>query len=118
MAKRRKYKHHKHKYLVIIEWSEEDQVYVAEVPELLGCATHGGTLEQAAENVSEAIESWIEGAKEANYPIPEPLATKQFSGKFVARVNPHLHRLIAMKAKTKGESLNKLVVEALKKEFA
>ena len=60
------------KYEVIIYWSEEDQVCVAEVPELPGCMAHGVTQEEALRNVKEAIQLWIDTAKESGDPIPEP----------------------------------------------
>jgi predicted RNase H-like HicB family nuclease len=50
----------------------EDQAFVAEVPELPGCAAHGTTQEAALANAQEAIALWIETAKEFGDPIPEP----------------------------------------------
>ncbi|HAM55241.1 MAG TPA: hypothetical protein DCQ64_07470 [Candidatus Rokubacteria bacterium] len=60
------------KYEVIIYWSEEDQVFVAEVPELPGCAAHGPTQEAALTNAQEAIRLWLDTAKEFGDPIPVP----------------------------------------------
>ena len=60
------------RYEVIIYWSDEDQVYVAEVPELPGCSAHGDTYESALSNAKRAISLWIETAKEFNDPIPTP----------------------------------------------
>jgi predicted RNase H-like HicB family nuclease len=60
------------KYEVIIYWSEEDQAYIAEVPELPGCLAHGTTQEAALVSVQEAIALWIETAKEFGDPIPVP----------------------------------------------
>jgi predicted RNase H-like HicB family nuclease len=60
-----------HKYEIIIYWSNEDDAYVAEVPELPGMA-HGNTYESAAANAKEAIQLWIDTAKEIGDPIPEP----------------------------------------------
>ena len=60
------------KYEVIIYWSEEDQVFVAEVPELPGCAAHGPTQEAALTNAQEAIGLWLDTAKEFGDPIPVP----------------------------------------------
>jgi predicted RNase H-like HicB family nuclease len=61
-----------HKYEVIIYWSNEDQVFVAEIPELPGCMAHGGTQELALARVNEAIQLWIDTAKEFGHPVPEP----------------------------------------------
>lgn len=101
------------KYMVHVRWSEEDGAYVAEVPELPGCATHGTTYEGAMRNVREAIATWIDGAHESGYPVPEPLAVKKFSGRFVARINPELHRTLVMMAKAVGKTLNGFVQELL-----
>ncbi len=61
-----------YKYEVIIYWSREDQVFVAEVPELPGCSTHGATQEEALTNVNQAIGLWIDTAQEFGDPVPEP----------------------------------------------
>ena len=53
----------------IIYWSEEDQVYLAEVPELPGCIAHGDSYESALANAKEAIQLWIDTAKEFADPI-------------------------------------------------
>ena len=60
------------KYEILIYWSEEDQAFVAEVPELPGCAAHGSTQETALANAKEAIALWIEAAEKFGGPIPEP----------------------------------------------
>jgi predicted RNase H-like HicB family nuclease len=60
------------KYELVIYWSEEDQSFIVEVPELPGCMADGATYEQAVANAQEVIEEWIETAKELNRPIPEP----------------------------------------------
>ena len=60
------------KYAVVIYWSAADQTYVAEVPELPGCMAHGGTQEVALTNANEAVQLWIDTAKEFGDPVPEP----------------------------------------------
>lgn len=60
------------RYEVIIYWSKADGAFVAEVPELPGCASDGGTYQEAAANVEVVIREWIETAKELGRPIPEP----------------------------------------------
>jgi len=62
----------KPKYEVIIYWSEEDQAFIAEVPELPGCAADGKTYREALVNVEVVIEEWIETANELGRPIPQP----------------------------------------------
>jgi predicted RNase H-like HicB family nuclease len=60
------------KYDVIIYWSEEDGVFVAEVPELSGCAAHGATQAAALANALEATHLWLDTAREFGDPIPSP----------------------------------------------
>jgi len=60
------------KYEIIIYWSEEDKAFVAEVPELPGCAAHGPTQEAALASAQKAVRLWIDTAKEFGDPIPKP----------------------------------------------
>ena len=59
-------------YSVILEWDDEDRIYVATVPELPGCQTHGKTLEEAARQAQDAIESWVDGVRGRGRPLPKP----------------------------------------------
>lgn len=61
-----------HKYELIIYWSEDDQAFIAEVPELSGCAADGATYAEAVENVQVVIDEWIETARELGRVIPTP----------------------------------------------
>lgn len=65
-----------YKYEIIIYWSNEDNAFVAEVPELPGCMAHGETPEKALKNAKEAIQLWIDTAKEFGDAIPEPKGNK------------------------------------------
>ncbi len=65
-----------YKYKIIIYWSSEDEAFIAEVPELLGCMAHGSTPEDALKNAKEAIQLWIDTAKEFGDVIPEPKGNK------------------------------------------
>jgi predicted RNase H-like HicB family nuclease len=65
-----------YKYEIIIYWSTEDNVFIAEVPELPGCMAHGQTPEESVSNARNAINLWIETAKEFGDPIPEPKGRK------------------------------------------
>ena len=60
------------KYEIIIYWSDEDAAYVAEAPELPGCAADGETYTQALANAEVVIQEWIATARELGRPIPEP----------------------------------------------
>ena len=60
------------KYEVIIYWSNDDRAFIAEVPELPGCAADGETYRKALANVETIIQEWIATAKELGRPIPQP----------------------------------------------
>ena len=60
------------KYETIIFWSDEDQAYLADVPELPGCMAHGETYESALANAKDAIQLWLDTAEEFGDFIPEP----------------------------------------------
>jgi predicted RNase H-like HicB family nuclease len=62
----------KPKYEVIIYWSEDDQAFIAEVPELPGCAADGKTHRDALRNVEVIILEWLETARDLGRPIPKP----------------------------------------------
>ena len=60
------------KYEIILYWSDDDNAFVAEVPELPGCTAHGDTQESALKNINDAIQLWIDTARELGKPIPAP----------------------------------------------
>ena len=60
------------KYEVIVYWSEDDEAYIAEVPELQGCMADGSTYEEAIKNAQVVIAEWIETAKELGRNVPVP----------------------------------------------
>jgi predicted RNase H-like HicB family nuclease len=59
-------------YNINLLWSDEDNLWIADVPDLRGCVTHGKTRAEAVANASDAIEGWLEAAKECGLDIPEP----------------------------------------------
>jgi len=60
------------RYEVIIYWSDEDQAFIAEVPELPGCAADGATYQEAIANAEIVIREWVETALELGRTVPEP----------------------------------------------
>ena len=67
------------KYELIIFWSDEDQSFVVEVPELPGCMADGETYERAVANAQRVIQEWVETARELGRPIPEPRGRLMFA---------------------------------------
>lgn len=68
-----------YKYEVIVYWSDEDEAFIAEVPELPGCMADGSTYEEAIKNVQLIIAEWIEEATRLNRKIPEPKGKLAFA---------------------------------------
>lgn len=60
------------KYEIILYWSNQDEAFIAEVPELAGCAADGATRQEALANAEAVITDWLETACELGRPIPEP----------------------------------------------
>ncbi len=67
------------KYEIIIYWSDEDKSFVAEVPELPGCAADGASYQEALANAEIVIKEWIETAKELGRSIPQPKGRLEFA---------------------------------------
>jgi predicted RNase H-like HicB family nuclease len=59
-------------YHINLFWSDEDGLWIADVPDLRGCMTHASTRAEAIKNAAEAIEGWLETAREAGFEIPKP----------------------------------------------
>lgn len=68
-----------HKYEIVIYWSKEDDAYVAEVPELAGCAADGDTYRDALMNVEVIIDEWIETAQLNGREVPQPKGKLRFA---------------------------------------
>lgn len=68
-----------YRYEIIIYWSKDDDAYIAEVPELPGCAADGATYQEALAQAEKIIEEWIDTATEMGRPIPEPRGRLMFA---------------------------------------
>lgn len=96
--------------------SEEDGGgWLAEIPELEGCKSDGETPEEALNNIRDALEGWLEVAKEDNKPIPDPIFYKHqdYSGKFTLRLPKALHRFLAKRAEIERVSLNQYILSLI-----
>jgi predicted HicB family RNase H-like nuclease len=102
-------------YPKIVEWSEEDGCFVGTCPGLMFGGIHGGNETKVYAELCEAVEEVIEILETDGHPLPEALGAKKFSGKFVLRLEPALHRRLAAKAIAAGESLNSYCVKTLVK---
>lgn len=68
-----------HKYEIIIYWSQEDEVFIAEAPELAGCMADGNTYQEALSNIETIIDEWVETALEKGRKIPTPKGKLMFA---------------------------------------
>ena len=103
------------KYFKIVEWSEEDQCYVGSVPGWIGKCCYGDDEHKVYLEVCNIVDEWIEIYKKDSLALPPGTAGKTYSGKFVLRIDPELHKALAIKALNAGESLtvfcNKILQE-------
>src|SRR5579862_2974347 len=98
--------------------NEEGGGYLIEFPDLPCCMSDGETIDEAIENGQDAIQVWIEAAKEMNRPIPKPGELESQSGKWVQRVPKSIHLRLVNRAKEEGVSLNTLVIMMLSESLA
>ena len=103
------------RYTKFVEWSDEDQCFIGRCPEIMSGGVHGKNEAKVYAELCQAVEEMIELIHADDHELPEPLAAKKFSGKFVLRVGPSLHRRLAAKALAAGESLNSYCSRALVK---
>lgn len=99
------------RHRVYLQWSEEDEAWRAEVPDLPGCGAGGETPELALKAAQEAAARWLAVARREDRPIPEPRAGP--SGRFVVRLPRSLHRRLQLLAEREDVSLNQLVTALL-----
>ena len=103
------------RYTYRVTWSEEDQEYVGLCAEFPSLSWLARTPEAALKGIRKIIADVIKDMRKNKEPIPEPIATKGYSGKFMVRVPPEVHRNLAIKAAEQGVSLNRLASSKLSK---
>jgi predicted HicB family RNase H-like nuclease len=102
------------RYLKIVEWSEEDRCYVGAVPGWIGKCCHGEDEIKVYRELCSIVDEWIAIYKKEGRPLPPP-TNKKYSGKFVLRTGPDLHRVLVAHALNEGESLNNFIIKTLQK---
>jgi len=100
-------------YLKIVEWSDEDGCFVGSAPPLIGQCCHGRDETKVYAELCQIVAEWIAVLEGDGHKLPAPLDAKKFSGKFVLRLEPALHRRLAAKALAAGESLNSYCARTL-----
>jgi len=103
------------RYPKLVEWSDEDHCFIGRCPALFTGGVHGSDEAALYKELCETVEEWIELLDKDGSQLPKPLAGKKFGGRFVVRLEPGLHGLLAAKALAAGESLNSYCAKALSK---
>lgn len=103
------------KYTKFVEWSDEDECFIGRCPELMLGGIHGMDEAKVYAELCEAVEEMIAIVFRDGGPLPEAFINRDFSGRFVVRIDPALHRRLAAKAVAAGESLNSYCAKKLAK---
>jgi predicted RNase H-like HicB family nuclease len=106
------------KHSVVIKWSDQDNGFIAMIPELEGLSAFGDTPDEAVQELSEAKELYLEVLKEDGEEIPEPDLLKPYSGQIRLRLPRELHASLSEKARQEGISLNTYLVYLLSERNA
>jgi len=103
------------RYLKLVEWSEEDQCYVGSAPPLIGACCHGHDEAAVYRKLCKIVEEWVAIHAQEGRKLPDPIvpASKEFSGRFVVRIDPGVHKALAIQSLKAGKSLNAYVAEKL-----
>ena len=101
------------RYTYRVTWSEEDSEYVGLCAEFPSLSWLDKTPEGALKGIRKLVEDVISDMHENGEAIPEPIACRHYSGKFMVRVPPEVHRNLAIKAAESGVSLNRLASSKL-----
>ena len=101
------------RYTYRVTWSEEDQEQVGLCAEFPGLSWLAADPEQALAGIRKLVNRTVKDLKKNAEQIPEPIAARNFSGKFLVRVPPETHRQLVMQAAESGISLNRLIASKL-----
>lgn len=100
-------------YTYRVTWSEDDQEYVGLCAEFPGLSWLAASPEAALRGIRRVVADSVEDMQECGELVPEPLASRKFSGKFMVRVPPDVHRDLTVQAAEAGVSLNRLATVKL-----
>ncbi len=101
------------RYTYRVTWSEEDQEYVGLCAEFSGLSWLQNNPEKALAGIRKLVKDTVADLLKNKEPVPEPISARKYSGKFMVRVPPETHRLLATQAAESGVSLNRLIASKL-----
>lgn len=101
------------RYTYRVTWSEEDQEYVGLCTEFPSLSWLEDTPEKALAGIRKLVKECLNDMQANGEAVPEPIATKHYSGKFMVRLPPEIHRSLAIQAAEAGVSLNRLIASRL-----
>jgi len=104
------------RYTYKITWSEEDKEYVGLCVEFPSLSWLAESPESALKGIRKVVEKVIKDMETSGESPPEPISCRKFSGKFVVRIPPEIHRSLAIEAEEEGISLNRLVSAKLSRQ--
>lgn len=96
-----------------VTWSDEDQEYVGLCAEFPSLSWLESSPEKSLQGIRKLVREVVADLRRNKDPIPEPISTRPFSGKFMVRVPPQVHRMLAIQAAESGVSINRLVSSKL-----
>ena len=102
-----------HRYAYRVLWSQEDDEYVGLCAEFPSLSFLTGDQAAALEGIVGLVGEVLLDMQQAGEPVPEPLSSRTFSGRFQVRIPPEDHRRLALQAKEQGISMNRLVASKL-----
>lgn len=101
------------RYTYRVTWSEEDQEHVGLCTEFPSLSWLSEAPEEALKGIRDLVIDCLTDMKNNGEEVPEPISSKQYSGKFMVRITPDAHRMLAIQAAESGVSLNRLVSSKL-----
>ena len=101
------------RYTYRVTWSEDDSEYVGLCAELPSLSWLEDSPEKALTGIRKLVRDTVADLKRSKETVPEPISTRSYSGKFMVRVPPEVHRMLAIKAAESGVSINRLVSSKL-----
>jgi len=106
------------RYTYRVTWSEEDNEYVGLCAEFPSLSWLEPSPEEALKGIRQTVAQVVADLEASGEPVPDPIAVKKYSGKFMVRIPPELHRRLAIEAAESGVSLNRLASDKLNRQEA